>query len=412
MSLIGVLRTGVSGMNAQSNRISTVAENIQNSGTTGYKRTSTEFSSLLLESADYGNYNSGAVETAIRRSVGEQGPIAFTNSKTDIAIQGNGFFVVQDTNKGSYLTRSGNFVVDGPTGNLVNAGGFTLMGYSLANGEPSPALNSVQDMVPINVSQIGTQARPSNAGSIAGNLPYDEPILPATPAPVPVGAAYSKKTSLVTFNNLGQAVTLDIYLAKTASDTWSVSIYDASAKPPYTLPSRPLTTSNLTFGANGKPPFGTTTTVTVPNGQPVKIDLSNVSQLAGAYALNGAANGSAPTSVTGAEFGTDGTVYAIYADGTRAAAYKVPLADVPSPDNLEPRAGNVYTMSPKSGDLLIGFAGLNGRGTIKAGALEQSNVDVSTELTAMIESQTVYTANSKVFMTGNELLETLMNLKR
>ena len=83
-----------------------------------------------------------------------------------------------------------------------------------------------------------------------------------------------------------------------------------------------------------------------------------------------------------------------------------------SPDNLDPRAGNVYLPSLNSGDLQIGFAVLGGLGTIKASALEQSNVDVSTELTSMIESQTVYTANSKVFMTGNELLETLMNLKR
>jgi flagellar hook protein FlgE len=90
----------------------------------------------------------------------------------------------------------------------------------------------------------------------------------------------------------------------------------------------------------------------------------------------------------------------------------VPLADVASPNNLTPRAGNVFTTSAESGDIQIGFAGQGGRGTLKAGALEQSNVDVSTELTTMIESQTVYTANSKVFMTGNELLETLMNLKR
>ncbi len=116
--------------------------------------------------------------------------------------------------------------------------------------------------------------------------------------------------------------------------------------------------------------------------------------------------------MTGTEFGSDGIVYATYADGTRLEAFKIPVAEVKSPDNLDPRAGNVYLPSLNSGDLQIGFAGLGGLGTIKASALEQSNVDVSTELTSMIESQTVYTANSKVFMTGNELLETLMNLKR
>ena len=410
MSLIGVLRTGVSGMNAQANRISTVAENIQNSGTTGYKRASTEFSSLLLDSTEYGNYNSGAVQTTVRRAVNESGPTTFTTSKTDLAIQGNGFFVVRDAAGGSYMTRAGNFVPDGDTGNLVNAGGFTLMGYSLENGAPNPSLNSVADMVPVNVSLLGTQARPSNAGKISGNLPYTEAVLPAAPAAVPTGPAYSKKTSLVTFDNVGQPVTLDIYLAKTATDKWAVSFYDSKGAPPPT--GTALKTETLTFDGAGHLPAGTSTSVAVPGGGTVEIDLSGINQLASPFALSGSANGSSPTTVTGAEFDTDGTVFAVFADGTRSAAYKVPLATVPSPDNLTPRAGNVFSANSESGDLQVGFANLEGRGFIKSGALEQSNVDVGTELTSMIESQSVYTANSKVFQTGNELLETLMNLKR
>lgn len=170
MSLNGVLRTSVSGMNAQSNRLSTVAENIQNAGTTGYKRTSTEFSSLLLESTDRGAYNSGAVETTIRRSISENGPHANTSSDSDLAITGNGFFVVRDPGGLPFLTRAGNFVIDGPTGNLVNAGGFALMGYSLANGEPAPMLNGITDLQTININRMGQEARPSSAGTVFGNL--------------------------------------------------------------------------------------------------------------------------------------------------------------------------------------------------------------------------------------------------
>ena len=154
------------------------------------------------------------------------------------------------------------------------------------------------------------------------------------------------------------------------------------------------------------------TSFTIPGGKLAALDLSGVTQLAGDYTLTGTADGKAPSAVTGTEFGADGTVYATYADGTRLAAFKVPLADVKSPDNMDPRAGNVFQTTIGSGDIQIGFAGTGGLGTLKSSALEQSNVDVSTELTTMIESQTVYTANSKVFMTGNELLDTLMNLKR
>lgn len=403
MSLIGVLRTGVSGMNAQSNRISTVAENIQNASTTGYKRTSAEFSSLLLDTGDVGNYNSGAVETTLRRSVSEGGPIASTNSDKDLAIQGNGFFVVSDAAGAPFMTRAGNFVVDGKSGNLVNAGGFTLMGYSLANGTPNPVLNGVADLKPVNVSVMGQEARPSTSAKIAGNLSFETPVYD----PTATGAiGYSKKNSLKVYDNVGQPMTLDVEMTKTAANTWSVRFFDPAGS------ATPIGSTSVTFDGNGKVSGGGTAAVDVPNGRRITVDLGGLTQLSGDHALSGTADGSSPTAVTGTAFGEDGTVYAVYSDGTRKAAFKVPLADVASPDNLTPRAGNVFTTSAESGDIQIGFAGQGGRGIMKAGALEQSNVDVSTELTTMIESQTVYTANSKVFMTGNELLETLMNLKR
>lgn len=406
MSLISVLRTGVSGMSAQSNRISNVAENVQNASTTGYKRVSSEFSSLLLDGTSTTSYNSGAVETTTRRAIGEDGIISFTTSKTDLAIQGNGFFVVQDPGKAPFLTRSGNFVVDGPTGNLVNAGGFTLLGYSLADGAPSPTLNSTSGMVPVNLSGFGMRATPTTAIGIGGNLSADTTALSGTLSPT----NYSKKTSIVTFDEQGKKVTLDVYLAKTATaGNWTASVYE---------PGGTALASNipLSFGSDGKLTGAAATaakaTFTIPGGKAATLDLSGATQLAGDYTLTGSADGKAPSAVTGTEFSSDGTVYATYADGTRMAAFRVPLADVKSPDNMDPRAGNVFQTTIDSGDIRIGFAGAGGLGTLKSSALEQSNVDVSTELTTMIESQTVYTANSKVFMTGNELLETLMNLKR
>lgn len=413
MSLYGVLRSGVSGMNAQSNKLGTVAENIQNASTTGYKRASTEFSSLILSSGK-GAYNSGAVTTTVRYSIGDQGPITYTTSGSDLAISGNGFFVVADQAGTPYLTRAGNYVVDGPTGNLVNAAGFQLMGYSLANGDPNVAVNSLSGLVPININSMAMQARPSTAGVLTGNLPYGADVVTAPASPPPGGSDYTKKSSLVTYDNVGNEVKLDIYLTKTAGDSWSVAIYDSSN--PASFPGSPLNnpgTDVLTFDGMGKL-TGTfsSTTITIPNGQPFTLDMSGMTQLAGEYQVTGIADGNKPTAVEGAEFGSDGTVYAVYEDGTRIAAYKVPLATVPSPDNLTPRAGNVYEASIASGSVQVGFAQQGGFGSISVGALEQSNVDIGTELTAMIEAQTGYTANSKVFQTGSELLDVLMSLKR
>lgn len=222
--------------------------------------------------------------------------------------------------------------------------------------------------------------------------------------------AYSKKSSISVVNNVGQKTNLDLYFKKTGPDMWIVNTYDAANASSY--PATPLSHDVLRFDGNGRLSKGGPLSVAVPNGQTMKIDITALTQLASGTALSGTANGMEPTAMTGMAFGSDGTVYATFADGTRAATYKVPLADVASSDNLTPRAGNVYATSPASGDVQIGFAGQGSRGTLKSKALEQSNVDVSSELTSMIEAQTIYTASSKVFMTGTELLEAIVNLKR
>jgi flagellar hook protein FlgE len=137
-----------------------------------------------------------------------------------------------------------------------------------------------------------------------------------------------------------------------------------------------------------------------------------MTQVAKEFAFKPNVNGNAPSSIDKVEVATDGTLYAIYADGTRLATYKIPLATVPSPDNLMPEAGNVYSVGIDSGNVQLDFAGRSGLGTVKSEALEQSNVDLAAELTSMIESQRGYTANSKVFQTGADLLDVLVNLKR
>ena len=139
MGLYGMMRTSVSGMAAQANRLSTVADNIANSSTTGYKRASTEFSSLVLESGGSA-YELGSVETRVRIGISEQGTFKFTTSVTDLAVKGNGFFLVNNESGQTYLTRAGSFVKDG-NGDLVNAAGYRLMGYSQAPGAPPPVAN-------------------------------------------------------------------------------------------------------------------------------------------------------------------------------------------------------------------------------------------------------------------------------
>jgi flagellar hook protein FlgE len=405
MSLYGVMRTGGSGMNAQSNKLSTVADNIANVNTTGYKRASTEFSSLILRSGS-GNYNSGSVETHVRYAISDPGTLQYTTSATDMAIQGNGFFVVNDAQGRSFLTRAGSFVPDGE-GNLVNAAGFYLMGYDLKNGPPSVVANGLTGLNMVNIAQTALQGNPSTKATISANLDANATISAGAPA-------YTSKTSVVTYDNIGNKVTLDVYAYKTAANTWDVEVYDSTAA----YPGTPLATDTFTFdvSATGKGKLDaaspTSLAFTIPGGSAFTMDFSAMTQVAADFQFKPTVDGNAPSSIDKVEVDTDGTLYAIYNDGTRLATYKIPLATVPSPDNLVPEVGNVYSVGIDSGNVQLDFAGNSGLGTVKAEALEQSNVDLANELTAMIESQRGYTANSKVFQTGADLLDVLVNLKR
>ena len=390
MSLYGVLRTGASGMTAQSNKLSTIGDNIANSDTAGYKRTSTQFSALLLENSGT-NYNSGAVETTVRTSVSEAGPTTYTTSDSDLAINGEGFFVVSDADGTNYLTRAGNFVEDASTGNYVNAAGFSLMGYDLSG--TGGTVNGYAGLVPVNMSSYDMVATPTTTGTFSTNLPQD----------AAVGATYN--SSVQVYDNAGGLVTVNFSYAKTAANAWTLT----------TTP--PGTVNNLTFDATT---FTLTSTGTInvdltaqtPAGRNISFDISGITQFTAEYDPSATANGNEPSAVESVEFADDGTVYAVYGDGSKLAAFQVPLATVASPDNLQQLSGGVFETTNTSGDVQIGTAGLGGLGTITDGALEQSNVDLASELTEMIVAQRSYTANSKVFQTGSDLLEVLMNLKR
>ncbi|TGQ39527.1 flagellar hook protein FlgE [Mesorhizobium sp. M00.F.Ca.ET.216.01.1.1] len=418
MSLYGMMRTGVSGMNAQANRLSTVADNIANSDTTGYKRSSAEFSTLVMPTTG-GAYNSGGVTTTIRSSISAQGVLQYTTSVSDLAVNGEGFFVVQDPSGTPFLTRAGAFVPDAE-GKLVNAAGYQLMAYSYANGEPAATANGFEGLVPVQISDQEMTASPSTAGNFNGNLPAGATPVAAANLPTTNTAAaqYTEKSSLVAYDNLGNKVLLDVYFTNTGAGTWQVSVFDQSKATPGTsfpYAGGALGTANLTFDTTTGKLSGAIDSVslTVPNGATLKLDLSKLTQLGTGFTVSDAeVNGNAPSTIEKVQIGEDGIIYAQYQDGSTKPLYKIPLADVQSPDRLAALPGNVYAQSSDSGAVRIGFANEGKLGAIISGALENSNVDIAEELTNMIAAQRSYTANSKVFQTGSDLMDVLVNLKR
>lgn len=419
MSLYGMMRTGASGMAAQANRLSAVSDNIANANTDGYKSASAQFSSLVVPGST-GQYNSGGVETSIRHSITQGGNTRYTTSSTDLALDGNGFFVVTNSDGVPYLTRAGSFVPDA-NGDLVNTAGYYLMGYPYDGSSISPVVNGYSGLQVVNIAQQGLAASPSQSGTFSANLPSNATAVAAAdlPSTNSATAQFTQKTSLVTYDNLGNEVTVDLYFAKTADNQWEVSAYnsaDASATGGFPYAGGPLSTATLQFDPTTgtlDPASAASLSMTIPNGQAVTLDMSGMTQLAGNYSIFTAkVDGNAPSGIDRVEIGSNGDVIAYYQNGSQKSLYKIPVADVPSPDNLMTLPGNVFGTTGESGEVQIGFAGQGGLGSISSGALEESNVDIATELTEMIAAQRSYTANSKVFQTGADLMDVLVNLKR
>ncbi|TWF53376.1 flagellar hook protein FlgE [Neorhizobium alkalisoli] len=426
MSIFGSMKTAVSGMNAQSNRLSTVGDNIANSSTVGYKRASTSFSSMVLPSTA-GSYSSGGVQTNVRYSISEQGGLSYTTSSTDLAIQGGGFFIVSDSSGTPYLSRAGSFVPN-DSGELVNSAGYTLMGYSYDTGTPAAVVNGFDGLEPVNVKKASLVSSPTTTGTFPVNLNADaDPIDPTDAAGVSNSATtqYTDKSSLVAYDSLGRKVLYDFYYTKTADNEWQVAVYrqdqaTAGTGFPYaTVPTDNTFTLNFddTTGALTTDPavISFTDTLSPPTGtgQTISIDFAGTTQKAFAFTPgNATVDGSAPSAIDSVSIDNSGVVYAVYADGQKEPLYRIPLATVQSPDNLTPLNGNVYAQGNDSGIITTGFPGSGNFGSIYSGALENSNVDIASELTEMIEAQRIYTANSKVFQTGSDLMDVLINLKR
>lgn len=446
MSIGGIMRTSVSGMNAQANRLSAVSENIANANTTGYKRNTTEFSSMVLASGP-GQFNSGVVESQTRQLISQQGGLAYTTNSSsskavDLAIQGNGFMVVGDGAGGTFLTRAGSFVKNGD-GDMVNASGFILQGYPLPLGDVNSVANGFAGLENVNLNAATLRLTPTSQGILTVNLPQgaaaaDAANLPSANAGT---ATPTAKESIVVYDNTGKAIILDVYMTKVSEAVagnagdpaanppvaatpgtpaqWEYAIYDRSTAgtgttAPFPYSGAAVHTANVSLAADGKlVDPDAALTFTVPGGQAMRLSLKGSTSLSSPFqTLATSVNGNPPENVDQIKVGADGTISAVFRSGTEIPLYKVPLAFVESPDNMTALSGNVYSAGVESGTVLVDFGGEGGLGKLVAGALEQSTVDLASELTTMIESQRSYTANSKVFQTGSEILDVLVNLKR
>jgi flagellar hook protein FlgE len=331
-------------------------------------------------------------------------------------ISGDGFFITKQGNENLY-TRAGSFDYDG-VGNLVTPDGAKLQGWMA-----DPATGLVNTNGPIGDLRVpyGQVINPveTTAGAAAGNLSSD-----AKPTDAPV------QTQMVMYDSLGNEHQVSYVFQNTAANAWSVDVLDENGNtllpttttagpPPVTTTNKIALTFSATTGAMTAPTGGTfsfdpTTTFGSWAG-PVNVDLTSITQFGGdstVTATKPVGSGSALGTLESISLSNDGTIIGVYSNQLRKPIGQLGMATFANPSGLTKAGNSSYRVGDNSGNALVGTAGTGGRGSLTAGALEMSNVDLSEEFTGLIIAQRGFQANSKVITASDELLQDLVNLKR
>ena len=421
----------LSGLTAESTALSAIANNLANQNTVGYKDVGVLFSDLFYQ--NLGTTGAGdPIQLGAGAKVGSmpgqftQGSLNSTGVPTDVAIQGDGFFVVQDTTGAISYTRAGNFAVDS-NNFLVTSDGQQVQGYPAVNGvvTPGQGLGALQ-------LGAGTISPPSATSTtqIATNLN----------ASAPVGSTFS--TPVTIFDSLGTSHVLTYTFTKTAANTWNyqLSIPSADLNPLVPVGGGPpvpqtgiLATGALGFDGGGNlisvtPAGGTASLANVTGITATSLadgafdlnfawDLLNgttpvVTQVAGPSSTSATQqNGSSSGTLVNFSIGADGTVTGSFSNGKTAALGQIALATFADVEGLQ-RSGNTdFTPTLASGQSVVGSPGTGGRGGLSGGALELSNVDIATEFANLIIAQRAFEANAKAVTTFDQITQDTINLK-
>jgi flagellar hook protein FlgE len=446
MSIYTALRAGVSGLTANSSALAVISDNIANVNTVGYKRSGVDFSALVNAQNANTTYNAGGVLPLVRQQVSLQGSLEQSRSTTDLAISGDGFFIVSTSNQqlsngGSVLfSRAGSFTIDAD-GYMVNAQGLFLQGWPVgADGSITSSPTSLSAIEPVNISGVGGLAEPTENVSLNANLNSGQTDYAGAQGVYDVGDLATGtitphfESSLEIYDSLGAPRTIAFGFLKTGPNTWRVEAY-----------SRP--NSNVTGGAGtggvlaaGIINFNSDGTVATVAGhgtastvqdidasftidwaattgaadQDIVVDLpTGMTQFANSFGVTSVtADGVPPGDLVGLVLEGDGFLTAQFSNGRARALYQIPLATFLNPNGLKADVGGAFRTTLESGLYNINASNAGGAGRIVSGALEASNVDLASEFTNLITTQRAYSASSKIITTADEMLEELLRVKR
>ena len=434
MTISSSLNAGVAGLAANASRLATIADNIANSSTYGYKRAVADFSSLVIESGE-GTYSAGGVRVTTQRMIDQTGSLASTDNATDIAVRGNGFFPVTTESSvlnsiGDYplfLATTGSFRTD-EDGYLRTPVGVTLMGWPAdADGTiPTFARDTSDGLEPVQINVNQFTSEPTTAISMGVNLPATETEFGSSGDSLPLSVEY--------FDNLGTSQSINVAFAPTvpavagSSNTWTMTLTDSASAGAtvgeYTIVFDDTRASGGTI-ASVTPVTGgaydDTTgefTVTVAGGD-ISINIGAVgtgtglTQLSDSFAPTSISKDGSPVgNLISVDIDANGFVSANFDIGITKTIYQIPLIDVSNPNGLEASDNQIYSTSSDSGTVFLWDAADGPTGDIVSYALEESSTDVAGELTQLIQTQRAYSSNAKVIQTVDEMLQETTNIKR
>ena len=405
-------QTGLSGLNASSRSLDVIGNNIANANTTGMKSSRAEFNDLVASSLGAGGGSNGpgigvAVQTISQQF--SQGNITTTSNSLDVAINGGGFFQLTQTDGSVAYTRDGAFKLD-KNGFLVTNTGANLMGY------PTDKLGN-QTSASIQALQLPTNApiAASATSTITAEFNLDARAKVAATLPVTPRSTYG--TSLTLYDAQGTTVPVSLYFEKATPtgvapnvvDNWAVYDSLTAAAPLFTMS---FNSTGTLVSPTTSPTLTVTTPSTVTPDIVATLDISKVTQFGAAFAMTSLTqDGYAPGELASLSIGENGVITARYSNGQTQYNGKITLADFRNVQGLTPLGGNAWASTIDSGLAMQGSPSEGKYGSLRAGALEESNVDLTSELVNMMTAQRAYQANAQTIKTQDQIMSTLVNLR-
>ena len=400
---------GLSGLNAASRNLDVIGNNVANASTVGFKGASALFADVYANSLSSSGATSAGIGTSVVAVQQQfvQGNISTTSNPLDVAINGNGFYRMDTAGTITY-SRNGQFHLD-KDGFIVNAEGGRLSGYGV-----DAAGNIVASTpAPLQVSSSQLQANMTTAASIGLNLDSSKAVATGTFDPTD-STTYNNSTSMAVYDSLGNSHSLATYYAKTGANTWAVyGTFDGT----------PLAASlgTLTFKSDGTLDTTATTlpfnvSVALTNGATTPfaytLDYGKATQFGSSFSVDTLTqDGYTAGLLSGYSIAADGTLQGQYSNGQARTLGQIALARFTNDNGLEPIGSNQWRESAASGQAIMGTPGSSNLGAVQSGAVEDSNVDLTNELVAMITAQRVYQANAQTIKTQDQVLNTLVNLR-